>query len=59
MRCHTEEEWKNHPLAGHGFNGSAWTHPDAKAAHDAEVEAAFKKHYIKPAIDAARKELVS
>jgi hypothetical protein len=39
-RVHTPEEWKNHPLAGHGLvAGRGWTHPDALAAHNAEVEA--------------------
>ncbi len=30
-RCHTKVEWRNHPLAGHGFTPeTGWTHPDAK-----------------------------
>jgi hypothetical protein len=27
-RCHTSEEWRNHPRAGHGFNGVIWTRPE-------------------------------
>jgi hypothetical protein len=27
-RLHTPEDWAQHPLAGHGFNGTLWTHPD-------------------------------
>jgi hypothetical protein len=27
-RLHGPAEWKNHPYAGHGFNGTVWTHPD-------------------------------
>ncbi len=39
-RVHTAADWKNHPLAGHGYVGEqGWTHPDALAAHDADVEA--------------------
>lgn len=32
-RIHTDEEWKNHPLRGHGFaDNRGWTHPDLEAA---------------------------
>jgi hypothetical protein len=27
-RLHGPEDWLQHPYAGHGFNGQAWTHPD-------------------------------
>ena len=27
-RVHAREDWKYHPYATHGFNGSFWTHPD-------------------------------
>ena len=27
-RLHAPADWAHHPYAGHGFNGSAWTHPD-------------------------------
>jgi hypothetical protein len=27
-RLHTAEDWKNHPWAGHGYNGTSWSHPD-------------------------------
>jgi hypothetical protein len=27
-RFHTPADWAHHPHAGHGFNGSVWTHPD-------------------------------
>jgi hypothetical protein len=27
-RVHTPADWAYHPYAGHGFNGSMWTHPD-------------------------------
>lgn len=37
MRCHTEEEWKHHPLRGHGFDDGKWSHPDAEAEHKARV----------------------
>jgi hypothetical protein len=40
-RCHLEIEWKNHPLRGHGWNGTRWTHPiletEAKAAKQTAV----------------------
>lgn len=37
-RCHTAEEWKNHPLAGHGYTPeTGWTHPEAQRAHEREV----------------------
>jgi hypothetical protein len=26
-RCHTEEEWKNHPDAGHGGSEGKWSKP--------------------------------
>lgn len=27
-RVHTEEEWKDHPFAGHGYTKEhGWTHP--------------------------------
>lgn len=39
-RCHTPEEWKNHPLAGHGFTReTGWTHPEAERLHFAAVPA--------------------
>jgi hypothetical protein len=39
-RCHTPEDWKRHPLAGHGHNGIGWTHPAAEAAHAADIKSA-------------------
>jgi hypothetical protein len=27
-RCHTEEEWKNHPMRGHGFEDGKWSKPE-------------------------------
>lgn len=39
-RTHTDEEWKNHPLAGHGFTPeTGWTHPDAERLHNEEIAA--------------------
>lgn len=39
-RLHTAEEWKNHPLAGHGFTKeSGWSHPDAEVAHNQDIVA--------------------
>jgi hypothetical protein len=36
-RCHTKVEWRNHPLAGHGFTlETGWTHPEAKRLSDEE-----------------------
>ena len=30
-RCHTKVEWRNHPLAGHGYTPeTGWTHPEAE-----------------------------
>jgi len=38
-RNHTKVEWRNHPLAGHGFTPeTGWTHPEAKRLH---VEESF------------------
>jgi hypothetical protein len=31
-RVHTPADWAHHPYAGHGFNGSVWTHPDLAGA---------------------------
>lgn len=41
-RFHTDKERADfHPLAGHGYTKEqGWTHPDAKAAHDRDVETA-------------------
>jgi len=37
-RLHTPEEWKNHPLAGHGYSPeTGWSSPEAKAAHEVEA----------------------
>ena len=31
QRPHTAAEWKNHPLAGHGYSKlTTWTHPHLK-----------------------------
>lgn len=27
-RLHGPLDWDQHPYAGHGYNGTAWTHPD-------------------------------
>ncbi len=33
--CHTKVEWRNHPLAGHGFTPeTGWTHPEAKRLNE-------------------------
>ena len=29
-RLHTAADWTYHPMAGHGYNGTLWTHPDLK-----------------------------
>jgi len=43
-RCHTAEEWKKHPLAGHGYSKeTGWTHPEAERLHAVELEAANAK----------------
>lgn len=35
-RCHTPAEWKNHPLAGHGYTPEqGWTHPSLGEAKNA------------------------
>ena len=40
-RCHTKVEWRNHPLAGHGYaQGQGWTHPEAERLHNDELRAA-------------------
>jgi len=37
QRTHTPAEWKNHPLAGHGFTPeTGWSLSEAKAASEAE-----------------------
>ena len=36
-RYHSQGEFqKFHPLAGHGYSGGTWTHPEAKRASDLE-----------------------
>jgi hypothetical protein len=32
-RVHTEEEWKNHPYARHGFENGKWSHLDLEKEH--------------------------
>jgi len=27
-RCHTEEEWKNHPMRRHGYSDGKWSKPE-------------------------------
>lgn len=55
-RCHTAEEWANHPLAGHGFTPeTGWTHPEAQRSHEAEVEAA-KRYAQETKTNAAEKK---
>jgi len=40
-RVHSEPEWKNHPNAGHGFDGSKWTKPElAPDFQKSEIEKA-------------------
>ena len=40
-RVHSIEEWKNHPNAGHGFDGSKWTKPElAPDFQKSEIEKA-------------------
>ena len=44
QRTHTPAEWKNHPLAGHGFTPeTGWSHSEAKRLHFMEVESANAK----------------
>jgi hypothetical protein len=44
QRWHTEAEWLNHPMRGHGFTREqGWTHPDAQKAHDAEMAEVERK----------------
>ena len=40
-KAHEPIEWEQyHPLRTHGFSPeTGWTHPEAKAAHEKEVEA--------------------
>ena len=39
-RNHTRVEWRNHPLAGHGYaEGQGWTHPEAERLHNEEATA--------------------
>lgn len=43
-RCHTKVEWRNHPLAGHGYTReTGWTHPEAERLHNEEAKAEAKK----------------
>ena len=36
-RLHTHEDWRNHPLAGHGYAPElGWTHPEAQRASEKE-----------------------
>jgi hypothetical protein len=37
-RVHALDDWKYHPYATHGFNGSFWTHPDL-VPHDVADQA--------------------
>jgi hypothetical protein len=39
-RVHTPEEWKLHPMAGHGCYDGKWSHPDLIA--EAEAKKATK-----------------
>lgn len=44
QRLHTEQEHRYHPLMGHGFSPeTGWTHPEAKAAHYRDRDAAANK----------------
>jgi hypothetical protein len=37
-RVHSAEEWKNHPLARHGYAKEiGWTHPEAERLHEVET----------------------
>lgn len=57
QRCHSPQEWANHPLAGHGFTPeTGWTHPEAQRAHDAEVEAAKAEEAKKKAAEKDKKK---
>lgn len=43
-RCHTNVEWRNHPLRGHGYSlETGWTHPDAQRLHEEDRAAAEAK----------------
>jgi len=50
QRCHTAQEWKNHPLAGHGYvQGHGWTHPEAARLHNKEAQrTANASHAARP-----------
>jgi hypothetical protein len=38
-RRHTPEDWKHHPLAGHGSpGGNVWTCEEARLAHEEDVQ---------------------
>ena len=38
-RLHSEEDWKNHPLAGHGFvKEQGWSCDEARIAFEIEVQ---------------------
>lgn len=39
-RLHSKEDWKNHPLAGHGFySGQGWSSEQARIAHELDESA--------------------
>jgi hypothetical protein len=40
-RVHTDEEWKLHPMRGHGCYDGRWTHPALTA--EAAAKAGIKK----------------
>ena len=43
-RIHTEDDWKNHPLARHGFvKEHGFTSEGAKLAHEADIRALKEK----------------
>ena len=43
-RCHTKVEWRNHPLAGHGFTPeTGWTHPEAERVSKEERAAVRRR----------------
>lgn len=58
-RCHTKVEWRNHPLAGHGYEaGRGWSHPEAERLHNEEAAPAAAMIVLakKPSLNLSQKE---
>jgi hypothetical protein len=47
-RVHTREDWLHHPYAGHGFNGSVWTHPDLPGAATSRISGEVVREQAAP-----------